>query len=254
MFRKKDKDVSYKEKADLIEAAVYDILKPMGFRKHGRTLHRFVSEDISQVVHFQIGPTHCKMNHLMWVNIGIRIPECDRVAMESPKDKPYYQEHECTIRCRLGEVSGGEEKTFDLRKSADKITAEIVKELVKYILPAFEVLSSREAILAHRRDYPKMDSFKHLMLLDEALIYLHLGDRKKAAEAFEEYYDLQLIDYEDTLSKGKKVYLPKGCTMLSGDEKINAEKSGWYTTYTADDGHIRYLEELRGKLGLSDDV
>lgn len=32
---------------DEIEAAVYSHLKPLGFKKYGRTLHRFVSEDIS---------------------------------------------------------------------------------------------------------------------------------------------------------------------------------------------------------------
>ena len=43
----KDKKQILKEKMDEIETAVYQTLKPRGFRKHGRTLHRFVSEDIS---------------------------------------------------------------------------------------------------------------------------------------------------------------------------------------------------------------
>ena len=37
---------------NIIEKSVFDNLKPHGFRKHGRTLHRFVSEDISQVINF----------------------------------------------------------------------------------------------------------------------------------------------------------------------------------------------------------
>ncbi len=216
--------ISYTEKVDLIQTAVYEVLKPLGFRKHGRTLHRFVSGDISQVVNFQIGPAYCHMNNLMWVNIGIRIPECDRVATQSPKDKKYYQEYECNIRCRLGEAKGRKETAFNLRKSADRISSEIVKELEKYVLPAFEVLNSREAILAHRRDYPNIDTmFEHLVLLDEVFIYLHLGDATKATEAFEEYYNLQIAEYE-----AKKPNNP------------NIKN------------HIEYLEELRKNLGFVD--
>lgn len=40
------------ESVDIIEKMVYDVLKPLGFKKYGRTLHRFVDGDISQVVNF----------------------------------------------------------------------------------------------------------------------------------------------------------------------------------------------------------
>ena len=61
---------------DQIEAGVYKPVKPHGFRKHGRTLHRFVDEDISQVISFQPGQAYLNMTHLMTVNLGIRVPEC----------------------------------------------------------------------------------------------------------------------------------------------------------------------------------
>ena len=41
------------QQIDYIESEVYKRIKPLGFRKHGRTLHRFVSGDISQVISFQ---------------------------------------------------------------------------------------------------------------------------------------------------------------------------------------------------------
>ena len=43
---------------DAIEKAVHTVVKPYGFRKHGRTLHRFVSGDISQVINFQLGQAY----------------------------------------------------------------------------------------------------------------------------------------------------------------------------------------------------
>ena len=58
-FLKKKTEINTTQIVDEIEAAVYEHVKPYGFKKHGRTLHRFVSEDISQVIHFQSGmPTH----------------------------------------------------------------------------------------------------------------------------------------------------------------------------------------------------
>ncbi len=39
-----------------IESAVFRKLRPLGFTRHGSTLHRFVSGDISQVIPFQYDP------------------------------------------------------------------------------------------------------------------------------------------------------------------------------------------------------
>ena len=70
---------------DEIEAAVYTQLRPLGFRKYGRTLHRFVSGDLSQIIHFQCGLPSAGPAQQMWVNLGIRIPECDeRTFSPSP--------------------------------------------------------------------------------------------------------------------------------------------------------------------------
>ena len=95
------------ESIDIIENAVYAELKPLGFRKHGRTLHRFVDGDISQVINFQCGQSYREETHLMWVNIGIRVPECFLRSF-SPDENPkkYYRESECNIRSRLGKVKG----------------------------------------------------------------------------------------------------------------------------------------------------
>ena len=58
-FLKKKTESNTTQIVDEIEAAVYTHVKTYGFKKYGRTLHRFVSEDISQVIHFQSGmPVH----------------------------------------------------------------------------------------------------------------------------------------------------------------------------------------------------
>lgn len=175
---------------DRIEAAVYEQLRPLGFRKYGRTLHRFVSGDLSQVIHFQCGQAYREETHLMWVNIGIRVPECmDRVFQPAAPMKKYYHEYECNIRCRLGEPGGGRETTYDLRGNITQITQDIIQEITRKVIPVLECLSSREAILAHRKEFPNYDRLnRHLILLEEALIYGHIGDYQLAKERFETYY------------------------------------------------------------------
>ena len=57
------------------------------------------------------------------------------------------------------------------------------------VLPVFEILNSRESIIAHRREYPWFDTLNsRLILLEESMIYGHMGDKKKAKECFEMYY------------------------------------------------------------------
>jgi hypothetical protein len=207
---------------DEIEKGVYAFLKPLGFRKYGRNLHRFVDEDISQLVNFQVGPTRWFGEELV-VNTGIRIPECSEMSFKTEERKRYYPEYRCTMRSSLGMVSGGKDTWFDLHADTNQTIASIIKEIEEVVLPAFEVLNSRQAILAHRREYPQFDSMRrHLILLDETMIYGHLGDLDKARECFDTYYQQQVEEAERELQKKGKAFY----------------------------GHIEYLDRLAEKNGL----
>ena len=207
---------------DQIEAGICRLVKPSGFRKHGRTLHRFVDEDISQVINFQPGQAYLNMTHLMTVNLGIRVPECfERTFSPSAPMKKYCHEYECNIRSRLGEIDGGEVRVFDLRGDMDAIEAEIVRDVETKVLPVFDALSSRNAILLHRRDYPHFDTLNdHLILLEEAMIYGRRGQKDKAKALFEQYYQGVFDKYQQ-------------------DKDAKHLK-----------GHLSYLDGLAGNLGL----
>lgn len=163
-FLQKGTEINTTQIVDEIETAVYAHVKPYGFKKYGRTLHRFVSGDISQVIYFQNGMPAHGMGGLLCVNVGIRIPECsDRVFQPKAEKKKYYHDYDCTIRSRLGTVSGKQETWYDLRGKTDRITKNIMDEIDQHVLPAFEVLSSREAILQHRREYPLLDNMSSVL-------------------------------------------------------------------------------------------
>ena len=247
----KDDKSELTKKLNEIESDVYQHLKPLGFRKHGRALHRFVSEDISQVVEFQAGMWTSILYGTFCVNLGIRVPECDERRFQPQKNKKFYHEYECNIRSRLGTMSGKEDTWYDLKKDSGKIAEAIIGEIDEHVLPVFDVLCSREAILAHRRDYPLFDHLNsRLILLEESMIYGHLGNMDKAKESFEEYYRNVTDKYETEVREGKKVYLKKGARLRYLDQDITAEKDGYVTVYGASRSHIDYLDKLALDLGL----
>lgn len=250
-FLKKKTEINTTQIVDEIESAVYAHVKPYGFKKHGRTLHRFVSEDISQVIHFQSGMHSHGMDGLLCVNLGIRIPECsERVFHPQGETKKCYHEYECTIRSRLGIVSGKSETWYDLRRQTAKNMNSIIHEIENYVLPAYDVLNSRAVILAHRKDYPLLDNLDSLLLLDECMIYGHLGNVEKAKELFDAYYESAVFEYHDKTVNGQKHYLKKGERVVYMGQDITAEKDGYVTLYGANHGHIDYLDELAVRLGL----
>ena len=208
---------------DRIEKEVLTCVKPYGFRKYGRTLHRFVDGDISQVVVFQLGQAYRGETHLLWVNVGIRVPECMNRSF-SPEETPkkYYHEYDCNIRSRLGLIEGKEEACFDLRADAEPILEEILRQVQNIVIPAFEVLSSREAILKERRYYSNFDILnRHLLLLEEAMIYGRSGDTQRASETFNRYYQLfgsgQLVQKDPNAIRNHLNYL----NGLAGNLGIN---------------------------------
>lgn len=223
MYFEKDKQLDTKSIVDEIEKAVYAEVKTLGFKKHGRTLHRFVDDDISQVINFQVGCLPKGIYDVLWVNIGIRVPECELRSF-NPEDntKKYYPEHWCNMRSRLREIEGKKEDYYDLHASIQEIKSDILRQIKDYVIPAFNVLNSRFAILENRRNYPRLDTMnRHLILLEEAMIWGRMGNMQKAKEAFNQYYDSNAQEYK-------------------GHEGL---KSYGYLR-----AHLNYLEELADKL------
>ncbi len=247
------------ESVDVIEKIVYEYLKPLGFRKYGRTIHRFVDGDISQVVNFQNGCPSKGVYNILWVNLGIRIPECmERTFIITEPLKKYYHEYECNIRTRLGSLVDGRDSFYDLKKDPYKIALDIVKRIKKYVMPIFDALNNRDAILKRRSEYVQFDQFNnHMIILEEAMIIGRRGNLTEATTLFNTHYQNALAGYNHALEHGTKTYLKKGERMVYHNvktdktETITATKNGYVTTYCANKGHLIYLEELAQKLGIT---
>ena len=198
MYFEKDKELDTKFIVDEIEKAVYAEVKVLGFKKYGRTLHRFVDGDISQVINFQTGCPSKGIYDVLWVNIGIRVPECElRSFVPEDNTKKYYPEPRCNMRSCLREIEEKKEDYYDLHASIQEIKSDILRQIKDYVIPAFNVLNNRLAILENRRNYPCLDTMnRHLILLEEAMIWGRMGNLQKAEEAFNQYYDSKAQEYK----------------------------------------------------------
>ena len=251
LFKKSKPTYSTTEAIDIIENIVFDFLKEHKFKKFGRTLHRFVSEDISQVINFQVGLPSKNLEGRMCINIGIRVPECqDRTFYPAKNSKKYYHEYDCNIRTRLKSTISDIEIWYDLKDDPQKTGNIILNKIKKDILPLFEALSNRDAILRHRKDYFAFDDMNHLILLEESMIYGSEGNIEAAADLFNKYYQKALNEYENEVKNGKQIYLKSGEVVISGGQSITADKDGYYTLFCANDSHLQYIRTLAKELNI----
>ena len=249
-FKEKTQSIDATAALDQIESIVYSRLKPLGFCRHGRTLHRFVSGDISQVIDFQYH------YYNFYVNAGIRIPECEARTFTIPvNDRKYYRLENCQITTRLGCFQGQKKNCFNLKKDSAKNAKIIGDEITKWILPMFDLLNCREQILAHRKDYSSFDFnfFQHA--LDEVFIYGCRGDIETAKARFNAYYERGLAIYERERADGHLVWMRMGESMTAKDKNgetrtITAKFPRYVRIYSPNDIHLKYLDELAEKLGI----
>ena len=156
LFRKKKIDAT--KIVDEIENAVFEWAKQYDFKKYGRTFNRIVDKDIVQVINFQNGCPEKGVYGVLWVNLGIRIPECADFPNELKK---YYKEYECNIRCSLDEYIDKRDNPYNLKENSQKTASDIIEKLSAVILPIFDVLSSRENIIKELKNYPEFNSFRN---------------------------------------------------------------------------------------------
>ena len=246
--------------AHVVERTVYAELKKFGFRKHGRTLHRFVDGDISQVINFGLnkGMPEVGIRWTIGVNLGIRVPESDEQTFWiAEPQKAYYSDANCNIRCSLDETLDGGVSHYFLDEDLEEIGKDIFRRLFITVLPIFDTLNNREAIIEKRRDYPNFDylhgrSYK----IQNAMIYGRRGDMENATRLYNEHYNEMLKNYLHTKEHGTQRYMKKGEKIGSLNRRtgvfewVTADKDGYYTFYDANRGHIDSLEKTAEKLGI----
>jgi hypothetical protein len=148
------------ERLDEVQTSLTALLKPLAFRRKGRTYNRSVEDGVVQVINLQTGPYEVgqrnplppELAHLQQdlygrftVNLGVHVREVWECDSTSPWPKT-IQEYSCQIRTRLGRQAG-QEYWWSLDQSAQTLSTDVAKVLLGEGVEFLERFETRDAIL-----------------------------------------------------------------------------------------------------------
>lgn len=188
--------IDFKAQLDTVEKEVFAKIKPLGFKKTGRTFNRRLDDGIIQVINFQSGQypvaEHYEIPGLrenlygrFVVNLGVCIERLYKFQFPT-KNKKYFKEYECQIRERLGLLLTGQDYWWTITDDNRGITKEIIEGLETKGLEWFSEIDTKDKIISNYGKLP-YDAPPRTKL-DIALI-VWFDDKEKGSELFKEYYD-----------------------------------------------------------------
>ena len=197
----------YIQRLDRIQSEIWaKLLKPIGFKKRGRSFNRKTADDLIQVIEFQLGQAYLNDNDKFSVYIGIRVPESfEKTFVETEQIKSFYQYQYCNIVTCLNDRTLGHSaykasngtsynaKMFMLDMEDLRPTIEEIEEMFEtHVFPFLDDMNTREKVLANRLKYHvkyKMFELSNTIDLDEAMIYGRAGNLEKAKQIIQQRYD-----------------------------------------------------------------
>lgn len=194
---KSDSDkTDYKTRLDSIQKAVHQYLKPLGFKKRGRTFNRETETGLFQVINIQSGQYPIGENYEIpgiresfygkfTINFGVCVEEL--YLIEFPKkSQPFYQDYDCQIRDRLETILYKTDSWWQIDSDSTRISNMIIDGLKAKGFEWFNLFDTREKIIQNWGDYADANSPR--AKLDVALIVLQT-DKIKGTKLIQEYFD-----------------------------------------------------------------
>jgi hypothetical protein len=148
---------AYVDALNDIQKATTALLKPLGFRKSGRSYNRAATDGVVQVVKFQMGEypigeyvipgiRESLYGHFT-VNVGVMLPAVREWEGNTPI-KGCVHDHHCEIRGRLGNLNGAKEMVWRrLDRDLPATTEWVVSGLGEQVLPFFDRFDGYERVL-----------------------------------------------------------------------------------------------------------
>jgi len=175
---------------DQIQSKVYEFLKPLGFRKKGRTFNREANEKgIFQVVSFHAGPYTSSVYGKFNVGLGVLIKELyDLVEWHEPTN--FYQSGYCQASQSLSFLLYGKGVWWDLSGDPEELAKTVIDGFKSAGLFYFAVYDTRAKF---RESYGRFGDAPPRAKLDIALMVRHT-DRDEGDRLFREYYAGEFIN------------------------------------------------------------
>lgn len=190
--KKKSENVEY---LNQIQKEVHQYLKPLGFKKRGRTFNRQTENGIWQVINFQSGQFPVGENYEIpgiresfygkfTVNMGVIVKELYEIRIKG-KEKNFYQEYDCQIRTRLPQLILENDYWWNITDKSKDISDQIIEGLNDKGISWLDLFETREKICLN---WGNIEGSSNTAKLDVALITFQT-DKKKGAKLIQEYFD-----------------------------------------------------------------
>ena len=184
-----------KSHLDSIQKEIYLFLKPLGFKKKGRTFNRQTEDGTYQVINIQSGRYEFGDKYVIpgfkenfygkfTVNLGVMVKEIYELESHN-KPKDIYQDYDCQIRERLPHLTIKQDHWWTISDDNNKTANEVIEGLSSHGLDWLGNFENKDKIC---KNLGNLEGSSPRAKLDVALIELH-RDRTKAEKLFQDYYD-----------------------------------------------------------------
>jgi hypothetical protein len=184
-----------KTNLDNIQKEIFQFLKPLGFKKKGRTFNRQTEDGIYQVINIQSGRYEFGDKFVIpglrenfygkfTINLGVMVKEIYEIESHN-KPKEIYQDYNCQIRERLPHLTIKQDHWWGISDDNKKTAKEVIDGLNSHGLDWLSNFENRDKIC---RNLGNIEGGSPRAKLDVALIELH-RNRAKAEKLFQDYYD-----------------------------------------------------------------
>ena len=197
---------------DIVQTQVTAFLKPLGFRKKGRTHNRTTTGGLVHALDFQMGAYPIGEQYVIpgiresyygrfTVNLGVLLPCVFEI--EEQKSVPLFvQEPYCTIRTRLGSLAFGKDEWFEISSDTTASAIKLVQLLDRFGLPFFEKFPDYPAVLSYFDVHERFPfQTPDRSALEAAIIAHHLGNAKTAKRLFAKAYSSDHEGFRGHVSK-----------------------------------------------------
>ena len=184
------------QRLDQVQKEVAAFLKPLGFKKTGRSLNRLAAEGMVQVVGFQMGQYPIgdyvipglreNLYGKFTVNIGVSLP-CVLQAEQGKVRTGSFHDYDCEIRARLSAIANlGNDIWWPLDDSTTQTAEALIAIIRDFGLPFFDNYSSYKSVIeSFMRDggFPNQNMGRGA--LAAAITSWSIGDHRQAQAFFE---------------------------------------------------------------------
>lgn len=180
---------------------MYRLLKPLGFRRKGRTFNRQTEEGVLQIIALQAGPYEIgpplpkSVAHLrpdlygkFTVNLGVFVQEVFERTNPGFLPRGVVSDAHCAIRTRLSHITSHVDTWWPLTNETETLVDEIGALLIDVGVPFLDRFGTRDQIVKRWVSFNENELRITLVArLDVAMVLLKRGDVEGARALFREH-------------------------------------------------------------------